>query len=114
MSTENTTERRDPRAMLAEIALASELPVPEVIYLYSDSGILALNLATLADGRAWSRHLGGSTDSYLNGHNGRRYLDEGRIRWHGWSVQLHASEPSCVDVPLAEDTAARLAKLASA
>lgn len=113
MNTETTNDRRDMRAMLAEIALATDMPVPDRIGFYP-SGILGLDLPTIAEGQTWSRHLGGKTDTYLNVHDGRRYLDEGFITWHGWKVSLHASEPGPQAEPLAEETAARLAELTTA
>lgn len=98
-------DRLPPRRMLALIALA-DLPTPESVAFYSETG-LALSFGRLADGQAWSRFLEGSTGTYT--YNGRVVLDEGRITWHGWRVQLHAVE----DLPpvpafLDEDLAARL------
>jgi hypothetical protein len=101
--------------MLALVALA-DLPTPiGVRFVYGT--ILSLSFDNLADGRAWSRHLGGSTDTYVNDNNGHIHLREGSVRWHGWSVNLHAFEPvSGESAPpdLDAATAARLALVAGA
>ena len=100
------TTRLSTRAMLALVALA-DLPTPTGVSFVSDH-ILSLALDTIADGQAWSRYLGGSTDTCVS--NRTTYLNEGRIDWHGWSVQLHAYGPGPV-APTALDavTTARLA-----
>jgi hypothetical protein len=83
----HTEPPKTPRELLELVALAS-LPTPTSVQWYD--GILSLFFATVSDGQAWSRHLGGQTDTYVR--DGHRCLDEGRIRWHGWSVQLHARD----------------------
>lgn len=113
--TNKSTEQYEPRAMLAVIALATEVPTPKSISIYPKSEILSLMFERLAHGLAWSAFLGGQTETYVNT-DGRRYLDAGVIRWHGWSVQLHASEAAddeTDETPLAEDVAERLAALAA-
>src|SRR5262249_5260716 len=98
-----------PRAMLALITLAA-LPVPNAVRFYPDNNILSLNLDCVADGQAWSRHLGGKTDSYLNT-DGRAYLDEGVITWHGWSVHQQARAAAAADVAFDADATARLTEV---
>jgi hypothetical protein len=110
MSTSTVTETRaDERVMLALIALA-ELPTPSAIrFISGDDGpaILSLQMKDLAAGLAWSAVLGGTSDTYVN--DGRRYLNEGIIRWRGWRVNLHASEPERgTGTPLDSDTTAAL------
>lgn len=116
MTTQDLDTRRDPRVILAQIALATGLPIPKRIYFYDDPSILGLDLATLADGIAWSQHLGGDTTTYVNSNDGRCYLygGGGSITWHGWTVQLHASDPPATTKPLVEDITARLSDLVSA
>lgn len=80
------------RAMVALVALA-DLPMPQAIRFVGD--ILSLDVDAVAEGQAWSQFLGGETDTYIHD-DGRRYLREGTIRWHGWSVQIHASDPPSV------------------
>jgi len=112
--TDKSTEKYEPRAMLALIALATEVPTPKSVSFYRDSAIFSLSFERLAAGLAWSTFLGGQTETYVN-KDGRRYLDEGAITWHGWRVQLHASEPAndaTTEAPLAEDVTERLAALA--
>ncbi len=111
-STETSTERKAPRAMLALIALATNLPVPKRISFHPSGVILSLDFDGVTDRQAWSAHLGGSTDTYVNRHNGRRYVDEGVIDWHGWSVQIHASDERSPDTPLDADATATLMALA--
>jgi hypothetical protein len=108
MTTKPTRERREPRVMLALIALATDLPVPGRIGFIDD--ILAMSFDRLVDGQAWSAHLGGKTETCA--HKGQRYLNEGMINWHGWSVQLNAHEPALTGGQLDADTTARLAALA--
>jgi len=103
-------ERKDRRAMLALIALATDLPLPKAVNWYSDTG-LSLDFDSLADGMAWSQHLGGQTATYIN-NDGFRYLREGSIRWHGWLVQIHANEPAGRGVQLDEVTTASLEAIA--
>lgn len=117
MTTETTSDRRDPRGMLAEIALATELPVPKEVSFLTDLGILSLRLATIADGVAWKRHLrpdDPERDSYISHSSGLRHLDHGVITWQGWRVNLSAHEPAAApSEPLPADTTARLTELAS-
>jgi hypothetical protein len=111
----NSTKQYEPRAMLALIAL-TDLPMPTRISFHPDGEILGLSFERLAAGIAWSSFLGGRTDTYENP-DGRRYLDEGLITWHGWDVQLHAYEPidaDPVDTPLPEDVTERLTALTQA
>jgi len=110
-----TTEQYEPRAMLALIAL-TELPLPKTVAFHPNGKILSLTFERLAPGQAWSAHLGGQTETYDN-RDGHRYLNEGLIKWHGWTVQLHASEPidsEPVDSPLSPDVTARLTAVARA
>jgi hypothetical protein len=79
------------RTMIALIALADDLPVPNRIS-FVDDRILAISCGTLAQGQAWSAHLGGKTETYT--HDGAVWLDEGLINWRGWRVQVSASEPN--------------------
>ena len=109
-TTTTTTERSQPRAMLALIALATDLPVPEAIYLY-DNGILSMNLRSLAEGYAWLRFLGHTPASYAN-NNGYRHLKYGTIEWHGWHVHIQASDPAVPDTGLDQATTTALADLA--
>jgi hypothetical protein len=84
------------RAMVARIVLATELPMPVRIAFQGEGvgepgrSILALSLRSVAQGAVWSRHLGGRTNTHVS--NDRVWLDEGPIRWHGWSVHLQASD----------------------
>lgn len=107
--------RKPPRAMLALITLATDLPVPEKISLYqSDDGTfrLVLDLATVADGRDWADHLHMSIRSYVGG-DGMRYLGADSADWHGWRASLFASEPVSGG-ELADEQLAELAELAEA
>jgi hypothetical protein len=105
------------REMVALVVLANHLPMPIRITFQGngtgESGIsiLSLSFRTVADGQAWSRHLGGRTDTRVND-DGRIYLDEGLITWHGWHVQLHASDDPVPGEPLAPAIAAELAAIA--
>jgi hypothetical protein len=105
-----------PRQILAAIALAVDLPMPTNIHLYPNPAamgstvpVVAIDLDTLADGRAWSSHLGGDDAIHVNDANGRVYLRPGHMRWHGWSVQVHASEDRSEPVAVLDaDTSALL------
>lgn len=88
--------RWSARQVLVEI-VRIELPVPTSIRVYQDLGIVALGFERLAPGVAWSRHLGGRTDT-RSGADGRVFLDEGVIVWHGWRVQVLANELAPVTV----------------
>lgn len=118
MTTTNSadTERRAPRAMVALIVLATELPMPLGIRFQGEgigepgTSILGMDFDRVSDGQAWSRYLGGQTDTYRHT-DGNTYLCEGPIRWHGWSVQLCASERPMPDGELDQDTTTRLGEL---
>ena len=83
------TTRLSPRAMLVLVASA-DLPTPTGVSFINDH-LLTLDFGCVADGQAWSRHLGGSTNTYVD--DGYVYLSEGAIRWRGWSVGLYATDP---------------------
>ena len=96
------------REVLAFIAL-QDLPMPRVVTVYPT--ILCLRFDSVADGQTWSRFFGGRTTTYLN-KDGRTYLDEGVIKWRGYSVQLQASDKTAVDAELDEDTTTALREIA--
>lgn len=109
----SSARRADHRSMLALIALAEGLPAPQRIDFHPNGKILSLTFEHLAGGIAWSAYLGGRTDT--REHDGRRWLDEGVIDWHGWSMQLHASSPvqdEPASKPLPRDVTERLSALA--
>jgi len=109
VSSNPTPERREPRAMLALIALQSELPVPASIGF--NNGILSMSFPTITDGLPWLAFFGRRQETYV--YQGHRYLKDRELNeWHGWHVQLHASEPAAPDTELDEATAGRLAQLA--
>jgi hypothetical protein len=110
VSTETTAVQAEPRAMLALIALAA-LPMPDAVRFHPNGEILSLSFERIADGQAWSSHLGGSTDTYV--YNGQTFLNEGVIRWRGWSVHLLAAEAHTPDAALDEDTAGQLLAVAA-
>ncbi len=90
MTTTDNPEGR--RQVLAAIAL-SALPMPQNISFNEDGDpLLSLAFDGLDDGEEWARALGGHLPARVG--NGRRWLDQECIRWRGWSVLLHASEPT--------------------
>lgn len=97
-----STAPKPVREMLVLIVAAAQLPTPTQISFQGagvgDLGrsILALRFRSIAEGQAWSRYLGGRTTTRPSATGGHVWLDEGVIRWHGWSVQLHAYD----DMPL--------------
>jgi hypothetical protein len=97
--------------MVALVVLADHLPMPEQISFQGEgagepgTSIMSMSFPSIVQGQAWSRHLGGRTDILVGRYTGQIHLDEGPIRWHGWTVHLHASE----DEPLDAATAARVA-----
>jgi hypothetical protein len=102
--------------MLALVVLADHLPMPRQISFQGwgtgedGRSIMSMAFATIERAQAWSRHLGGRTDTYTSATTGRIYLDEGVIRWHGWSVQLHASnDPPLPGNPLDPATTTQVA-----
>jgi hypothetical protein len=119
--TTTTSKARTPkpvREMVALVVLANHLPMPVRIAFQGkgtgESGIsiLSLSFRSVAEGQAWSRHLGGRTDTRVCADSGRTWLDEGVIKWHGWRVQLHASDDPVRGEPLEPTTAAELAVVA--
>src|SRR6266700_8072018 len=109
MSTESTPQRREPRAMLALIALATDLPLPTRINF--NDGILGLGFDTIAEGLPWLAFFNQPQETYV--YQGRRYLKDRQINeWHGWHVQLAAAEPATPDTGLDTDTGDRLTELA--
>ncbi len=109
MTTNESPQSR--RQVLAAIALA-DLPMPnEINFNDVRRDLLSLTFDGLADGETWARALGGYEPARV--YNGRRWLCQGQIRWHGWSVQLHASEPTAGDgSDLDAETAQALAAVA--
>jgi hypothetical protein len=106
------------REMVALVVLADHLPMPIRIAFQGKgvgepgSSILALSVASVAQGQAWSRHLGGRTDTYVNAKTGQTWLDEGVIVWHGWHVQLQAWDESTPVTPLNSTVSAKLTAIA--
>jgi hypothetical protein len=106
------------REMAALVVLACDLPMPVRISFQgtgtgeAGTSIMSMSLRTVAEGQAWSRHLGGRTDTYVSAGTGRTWLDEGLIKWHGWSVQLHASDDLNPGQSLDPATAAGLEAIA--
>jgi hypothetical protein len=106
------------REMVALVVLACHLPMPVRIAFQGkgtgESGIsiLSLSFRTVAEGQAWSRHLGGRANTRVSADTGRTWLDEGVIKWHGWHVQLHASDDPVPGQPLNPATTADLAAIA--
>jgi hypothetical protein len=120
-TTPTVTKARTPkpvREMVALVVLACHLPMPVRITFQGkgtgESGIsiLSLSFRSVAEGQAWSRHLGGRADTRVCADTGRTWLDEGVITWHGWHVQLHASDDPVRGQPLDPTTAADLAIVA--
>lgn len=91
MFTSNST-RHSPSALLAAIE-AIDLPAPWLIRINLAGNVLALSFNDITTGQLWSRHLGGQTDIRTDTAEMWRGLDSGLIPWHGWIVQVHASEP---------------------
>src|SRR6266571_5133804 len=109
MSTESTPQRREPRAMLALIALATDLPLPTRINF--NDGILGLGFDSITEGLPWLAFFGQPQESYV--YQGRRYLKDREInQWHGWHVQLAAAEPAVPDAGLDAETTEQLRGLA--
>jgi hypothetical protein len=116
---QNTARTPKPvREMTALVVLASDLPMPVRLSFQgkgigeSGTSIMSMSLRTVAEGQAWSRHLGGRTDTYVSANTGRTWLDEGVIKWHGWSVHLDASDDPIPVQPLDPATAAGVAVIA--
>jgi hypothetical protein len=106
------------REMVALVVLACHLPMPTRITFQgqgvgeSGASIMSLSLRTVAEGQAWSLDLGGRTDVRVSAGTGRAWLDEGVIRWHGWSVHLQASDDPTPDRLLDPATTAGLVVIA--
>jgi hypothetical protein len=105
-----TEAPREPRAMLALIALA-DAPVPKGISLYVDQYHLHLDPHTIADGEAWVRYLHGVPSTYV-GADSKTFLSYGPLMWHGWQVSLHVAEDRTSNADLDEQTRERLRAIA--
>lgn len=99
-----TTEpsRKSPRALLAAIALAVDLPLPININFYDD--MVVMGFRTVSDGLAWATHIGAEAKPYINT-DGNRYLGAALGGWHGWPVSLNAHDEPADPLP-ADETAA--------
>ncbi|MEV4278689.1 hypothetical protein [Actinoplanes xinjiangensis] len=99
--------RADVRLMVAEIAL-SGLPMPKEI---SFSDHLRLRFDRVAAVSAWAQRFGRSPN--LDVHSGKRWADAYDIEWHGWLMNLWATEPESESGPseLPEDVTQRLSAL---
>lgn len=103
------TPRKSARQMLALIALATDLPVPETITFHS--GILGLSFPNARDGQTWVRHFNAELRNHVS--DGIRYVGQlGAIDWHGWDVSCSGSEPVTPDTDLDTDQDAALTELA--
>lgn len=102
---------KSARAMLAAIALLTDLPLPWDITFYDDRPSLSLSFTTLADGLRWAEHFGFSTETYVNDRNGYRYLKWAQGDWHGWTLSLQAHDEPPFDGDLDEGQAAALTEL---
>lgn len=109
-----TAERTEPRAVLAMIALAADLPMPASVRFCNDAdSALLLDFDLLSGAAAWCMYLGGEVHQAVE-HDGRRWFRTGRITWQGWDVHLSASEPvaaALVGEALPRDIAERLSSL---
>ena len=114
-----TTKPRPLRHMLALVALADQLPMPRLISFQGQgagkagTSIMGMSFDSVAAGQAWSRYLGGKTDTHTHTDSGRTYLREGSIAWHGWHVQLQASDDAAPDTQLDEGITAQLVAIAA-
>lgn len=108
---DTVTTRKSARAILALIALATDLPMPNNIRFYTERSTISLDFESIADALPWCGYLDFDPETYLNG-DGNRYLKWARGDWHGWNVQLHAYDKPPFDA-IEEFDSAALAELAA-
>lgn len=114
---DTVTNRKPPRAMLALVALATDLPLPQDVRFSVDERhahhSLTLSFEAIADAVPWVERLGGTTQPHE--YQGTRYLGyrAGSDLWHGWEVTLHAAEDA-EQVDEIGDERAALTELAGA
>ncbi|MEV6297813.1 hypothetical protein AB0M02_00230 [Actinoplanes sp. NPDC051861] len=102
--------RKPQRAMLAQIALATTLPLPETVSFKADHGILYLHCGSMADGFAWVVHFGVEARKYeLDGIGNLTHSD---VVWDGWDLRVIASEPDPVPEKLPTGTETALCEIA--
>jgi hypothetical protein len=79
--------------MYAHVALVSDLPMPKDIY-FTSNGAISLGFELLSSAAAWCKFLGGE-EKAADEYEGKRYFrhDSFSLVWHGWRVNLSASEP---------------------
>lgn len=103
-------DRKSPRAMLALIALATDLPCPCEVTFYSSRGSLMLTFDRIDDAARWLAFLGAGSEPYVDKTNGRRHVGQvGLPKWHGWQFSAYAAEPQ-YEIP--EEQRADLSALA--
>jgi hypothetical protein len=99
--TENTgTERCTLRYLVAQIVLATDVPMPEQISVF-DEGSVSLRFLRNDEAHAWAQFLSAKAEPYV--YKGDRYAGVRGTTWHGWYVQINASEPASPTDSLDED-----------
>src|SRR5688500_7443634 len=107
MPSENTsTERCTYRYLVAQIVLATELPMPKEIHTFGVDSV-SVSLNNVADAETWGRFLGANVRP-ASTHGGKRYANVDGVIWHGWYMQIHGTEPAAPDAGLDTDTTAAL------
>lgn len=110
--TESTsTERCTFRYLVAQIMLATELPMPNDIHTFG-AGEVSVRLNNVAEAEAWGRFLDAEVSS-ARVHSGKRWAEVGGVKWHGWYMQIHGNEPAELEAELDVDTAAALREVES-
>lgn len=109
---ENTsTERCTFRYLVAEIVLATDMPMPNDIHTFSDDSV-SMSLANVTEAEAWGRFLGAHV-SPARVHGGKRWAEVDGANWHGWYIQIHGAEPAEPVAGLDADTTNALREVES-
>lgn len=111
--TENTSAARCTfRYLVAQIVLATDLPMPDDIHTFGEGGSVSISLGNVAEAEAWGRFLGAGVMP-ARAHGGTRYANVDGASWHGWYIQIHGTEPAQPDAGLDESTTAALREVES-
>lgn len=111
-TTDTAMERMSPRALLAAIALAVDLPMPYDVRIDPRLGILHIQLTTFAAAAVWAQESGSTLEHHMCEGGERHWVGSDQLgRWNDWETDISAFEDLPRPGELDADTAAALTAL---
>ena len=92
-TTDTAMERMSPRALLAAIALAVDLPMPYDVRIDPRLGILHIQLTTFAAAAVWAQESGSTLEHHMCEGGERHWVGSDQLgRWNDWETDISAFE----------------------